>query len=52
MIVYRKREQDWTLPKGEVRDNESFQDAALREVEAETGYTCRLRQLPWNHQSR
>ncbi len=42
MIVYRKREQDWTLPKGEVRDNESFQDAVLREVEAETGCTCRL----------
>jgi 8-oxo-dGTP diphosphatase len=42
MIVYRKREQDWILPKGEVRDNESFQDAALRQVEAETGCTCRL----------
>jgi len=42
MVVYRKREQDWTLPKGEVRDNESFQEAALREVEAETGCTCRL----------
>ncbi len=42
MIVYRKREQDWTLPKGEVRDNESFQEAVLREVEAETGCTCRL----------
>ena len=42
MIVHRKREQDWTLPKGEVQDNESFQDAVLREVKAETGCTCRL----------
>jgi 8-oxo-dGTP diphosphatase len=42
MIVYRKREQDWILPKGEVRDNESFQEAALRQVEAETGCICRL----------
>jgi 8-oxo-dGTP diphosphatase len=42
MVVYRKNEQDWTLPKGEVRDNESFQEAALREVEAETGCTCRI----------
>ena len=42
MVVYRKREQDLTLPKGEVRDDESFQDAALRQVEAETGCTCLL----------
>jgi 8-oxo-dGTP diphosphatase len=42
MVVYRKREQDWTLPKGEVKDNESFQEAVLREVEAETGCSCRL----------
>jgi 8-oxo-dGTP diphosphatase len=42
MVVYRKREQDWTLPKGEVKDNESFQEAVRREVEAETGCSCRL----------
>jgi 8-oxo-dGTP pyrophosphatase MutT (NUDIX family) len=42
MIVFRKRHQDWTLPKGKVRDDESFQDAALREVEEETGCSCRL----------
>jgi 8-oxo-dGTP diphosphatase len=42
MIVLRKRHQDWTLPKGKVRDDESFQDAALREVEEETGCSCRL----------
>jgi len=42
MIVYRTRHQDWTLPKGEVRDGESFQEAALREVKQETGCSCQL----------
>jgi 8-oxo-dGTP pyrophosphatase MutT (NUDIX family) len=42
MIVFRKRHQDWTLPKGKVKDDESFQEAALREVEEETGCSCRL----------
>lgn len=42
MIVYRKRHQDWTLPKGKLKDGESFQEAALREVEEETGCNCRL----------
>jgi 8-oxo-dGTP pyrophosphatase MutT (NUDIX family) len=42
MVVYRKRHQDWTLPKGKLRDRESFQEAALREVEEETGCRCHL----------
>lgn len=42
MIVYRKRHQDWALPKGEVQDGESFQEAALREVAQETGCSCQL----------
>jgi 8-oxo-dGTP diphosphatase len=42
MIVYRSRYQDWTLPKGKLRDGESFPEAALREVEEETGCSCRL----------
>jgi 8-oxo-dGTP diphosphatase len=42
LIVFRKRHQDWALPKGEVQDGESFQEAAIREVEQETGCTCEL----------
>src|SRR5713226_5981640 len=42
MIVYRKRHQDWTLPIGKVKDGESFQEAAMREVEEETGCSCRV----------
>ena len=42
MVVYRKRHQDWTLPRGKVKDGESFQEAAMREVEDETGCSCRI----------
>jgi 8-oxo-dGTP diphosphatase len=42
MIVFRARHQDWTLPKGKLKDGESFQEGALREVEEETGCRCRL----------
>ena len=42
MVVYRKRHKDWTLPRGKVKDGESFQEAAMREVEDETGCSCRI----------
>jgi 8-oxo-dGTP diphosphatase len=42
MIVYRNRHQDWTLPKGKLKEGESFPEAALREVDEETGCSCRL----------
>ncbi len=38
-IVHRHRHDDFCLPKGKLRDDESFEAAALREVEEETG--CR-----------
>jgi 8-oxo-dGTP diphosphatase len=46
-IVHRPRYDDWSLPKGKLDPDESFEEAALREVEEETGLRCRLvRELP------
>ncbi|MGI8944963.1 MAG: NUDIX hydrolase [Thermoleophilaceae bacterium] len=41
-VVHRPRYADWTLPKGKLERGESFEQAALREVEEETGLRCRL----------
>ena len=41
-VVHRPRYDDWSLPKGKLDAGESFEDAALREVEEETGLRCRL----------
>ena len=47
LLVHRPRYDDWTLPKGKLDPGESFEDAARREVEEETGIRCRLvRELP------
>jgi 8-oxo-dGTP pyrophosphatase MutT (NUDIX family) len=32
----------WTLPKGALKPGESSKDAALREVQEETGYRCEI----------
>jgi 8-oxo-dGTP diphosphatase len=46
-LVHRPRYDDWTLPKGKLDKGETFEDAALREVEEETGLHARLvRELP------
>jgi 8-oxo-dGTP pyrophosphatase MutT (NUDIX family) len=41
-IVHRPKYDDWSLPKGKVDEGESDQEAALREVEEETGVRCTL----------
>jgi 8-oxo-dGTP diphosphatase len=41
-LVHRPRYDDWSLPKGKLDPGESFEQAALREVEEETGMRCRL----------
>ena len=41
-LVHRPRYDDWTFPKGKLDPGESFEDAALREVEEETGLRCTL----------
>lgn len=41
-IVHRPVYDDWTLPKGKLAPGETEEEAALREVEEETGMRCRL----------
>jgi 8-oxo-dGTP diphosphatase len=46
-VVHRPKYDDWSFPKGKLDPDESDEDAALREVEEETGFACRLdRELP------
>ena len=46
-VIHRPKYMDWSLPKGKLEKGESFKEAALREVEEETGYRCEeLRELP------
>jgi 8-oxo-dGTP diphosphatase len=46
-LVHRPKYGDWTFPKGKLDPGEDFEQAALREVEEETGLRCRLaRELP------
>ena len=46
-LVHRPRYDDWTLPKGKLDAGESFEEAAVREVQEETGVHARLvRELP------
>ena len=42
VLVHRPRYDDWSLPKGKLDPGESWEDAALREVEEEVGLRCRL----------
>ena len=41
-LVHRPRYDDWSFPKGKLDKGESWEDAALREVEEEIGVRCRL----------
>jgi 8-oxo-dGTP diphosphatase len=42
LVVHRERHDDWTFPKGKLEEGESWEQAALREVEEETGLRCEL----------
>lgn len=42
LVVHRERYDDWTLPKGKLEPGEAWEQAALREVREETGFTCEL----------
>jgi 8-oxo-dGTP pyrophosphatase MutT (NUDIX family) len=41
-VIHRPRYDDWSLPKGKLDPGESWEDAALREVEEEIGLRCTL----------
>ena len=43
LLVHRPHYGDWTLPKGKLDPGESWEEAALREVEEETGLDVRAR---------
>ncbi len=41
-VIHRPKYEDWSLPKGKLDGDESFEQAALREVEEETGVRTEL----------
>jgi 8-oxo-dGTP pyrophosphatase MutT (NUDIX family) len=41
-VVHRVKQGDWSWPKGKLEPGETPEQAALREVEEETGLRCRL----------
>ncbi len=41
-LIHRPKYDDWSLPKGKLDGGEGWEEAALREVEEETGLHCRL----------
>ena len=56
LVVHRPRYSDWSLPKGKLDPGESWEEAAVREVEEEAGVRGRLvRELPavtYDHKGR
>ena len=41
-VIHRPKYRDWSLPKGKLENNESWREAAVREVWEETGYAVRI----------
>jgi 8-oxo-dGTP diphosphatase len=42
VLIHRPRYDDWSFPKGKLDRGESWAEAAVREVEEETGLRCEL----------
>lgn len=42
LVVHRPAYGDWSFPKGKLEADEREEEAAVREVEEETGLLCRL----------
>jgi 8-oxo-dGTP diphosphatase len=45
LVVHRPKYDDWSFPKGKLERGETWEEAALREVEEETGLACELGEL-------
>jgi len=43
-VVHRHKHQDWSLPKGKLTEEESWKEAALREVMEETGWQVEIKE--------
>lgn len=41
-LVYRKKNNDYSFPKGHLEENETLFECAIRETEEETGRRCKL----------
>jgi 8-oxo-dGTP pyrophosphatase MutT (NUDIX family) len=41
-VIHRPHREDWSLPKGKLKEGEHWEQAALREVLEETGCTARI----------
>ena len=42
LVVHRPKYDDWAFPKGKLERGETWEDAAVREVEEETSLRCDL----------
>jgi 8-oxo-dGTP pyrophosphatase MutT (NUDIX family) len=42
LLVHRSKYDDWSFPKGKLEEDESWEEAAIREVEEETGLRCEV----------
>ena len=42
LLVHRPKYDDWSFPKGKLEEGETWEEAAVREVEEETGLRCAI----------
>jgi 8-oxo-dGTP pyrophosphatase MutT (NUDIX family) len=42
LILHKRCPSEWRLPKGKIKDGERAEEAALREVQEETGLRCEV----------